>query len=69
MGSKVWKVGYSGEAGPRVCYGVGQAGQGGRVGPEGEGELWGRGRKWEGEGEWAVKRERLKRGLRGIWFK
>lgn len=64
LGSKVWKVGYSGEAGPRVCYGVGRAGQ-----AEGEGELWGLGKGWEGEGEWVIRRERLKRGLRGVWFK
>jgi len=64
LGSRVWKVGYSGEPGPRVGYAVGRAGQ-----VEGEGDMWGLSKKWQGEEDWIVRRERLKRGLRRVWFK
>lgn len=72
LGSKVWKVGYSGEPAPRVCYPIGAStgsGSSSHTPPGGEGPLWGLSKEYEGEQKWKIKMERLKRALRHVWFK
>lgn len=60
LGSRVWKVGFSGEGAPRECRGVLNGGGG---------ELWGLEKGEVGEVEWEVREQRLKKGLREVWFK
>ncbi|KAI5478184.1 hypothetical protein MNV49_005351 [Pseudohyphozyma bogoriensis] len=67
LGSRIWKAGFSGEGSPRECKSVltmigAEEGSGyGAVG------LWGLD-KGVDDGEWEVREERLKRGLRDVWF-
>lgn len=56
----MWKVGFSGEGAPRECRGVLNGGGG---------ELWGLEKGEVGEVEWEVREQRLKKGLREVWFK
>lgn len=77
LGSRVWKIGFSGETQPRCCVGVekllakerNQFGFNGRK-DEGEldQELWGLDKGQRDEEEWLIREERLKRGLRDVWF-
>lgn len=52
-------MGFSGEGAPRECRGVLSAG----------GEVWGLEKGEVGEEEWEVREQRLKSGLRDVWFK
>lgn len=64
LGSSVWKVGYSGEAAPRNCYPVQSIAV-----PGAEEEcLWGLERGERDNEVGRVREERLKRGLREVWF-
>ncbi|KAK4702740.1 actin-related protein 10, partial [Phenoliferia sp. Uapishka_3] len=69
LGSRIWKVGFSGEPNPRECksvlimLGVEQGGD-----SNGATTLWGLEKGEVGEVEWEVREERLKRGLRNVWF-
>ena len=67
LGSSVWKAGFSGEGSPRECRGVVQmlAKEDGGDGAVG---LWGLEKGEVSELEWEIREERLKRGLRDIWF-
>lgn len=66
----MWKVGFSGEGGPRECRSVltmlGKEEGGVGLGAVG---LWGLEKSDVGEIEWEIREERLKRGLRDVWFK
>lgn len=69
LGSSVWKAGFSGEGSPRECKGVTQMlakeeGAGGEAAG-----IWGLEKGEVGDVEWEIREERLKRGLRDIWFK
>jgi hypothetical protein len=68
LGSSVWKAGFSGEGSPRECRGVVQM----LAKEEGGGAaaaLWGLEKSDVADEEWEVREERLKRGLRDVWFK
>lgn len=69
LGSRIWKVGFSGEPNPRECKAVlamlGQE-EGGGNGAVG---LWGLEKGDAGDTEWEIREQRLKRGLRDVWFK
>ncbi|GAA5952269.1 hypothetical protein JCM21900_000471 [Sporobolomyces salmonicolor] len=80
LGSRVWKVGFSGETGPRGCLswldaGGGGGGGGGALalglGRDGDGkagEIWGLGKGESGDEQWEVREERVTRALRDLWF-
>ena len=77
LGSRVWKIGFSGETQPRCCVGVEKllakernsfGTSQGKDEMEGEQELWGLDKGMRDEEEWMVREERLKRGLRDVWF-
>ena len=69
LGSRVWKVGFSGEPSPRECIGVlAMLGQE-EGGANGATALWGLEKGDVGDEEWDIREERLKRGLRDVWFK
>lgn len=61
LGSRVWKVGFSGESEPRVCLNVLEL-----LGTEGG--IWELEKGKGTEEEWWVREERLKSGLRKVWF-
>lgn len=64
LGSRIWKVGFSGEEGPRDCLSVlGMPGGG-----EQESGIWRLEKYAVEERIWRVREERLKRGLRAVWF-
>lgn len=67
LGSSVWKAGFSGEGSPRECRSVSHmlAREEGGAGAE----LWGLEKSEVPDEEWEVREERLKRGLRDVWFK
>lgn len=84
LGSRVWKVGFSGEASPRQCVGVDKLvareqyslqqystlarrdlDREKRDGQEG---TWTLDKGEVGDEEWDIREERLKRGLREVWF-
>ncbi|BGP19168.1 hypothetical protein JCM10213v2_007255 [Rhodosporidiobolus nylandii] len=70
LGSRVWKVGFSGEPAPREGGSVLKAlAKEGRV-PRGEDDdrIWGLERSEPSEEEWEVREERVKRMLRQMWF-
>lgn len=68
LGSSVWKAGFSGEGSPRECRGVVQM-LAKEVGGGAAACLWGLEKSDVAEEEWEVREERLKRGLRDVWFK
>ncbi|GAA5903287.1 hypothetical protein JCM5296_005654 [Sporobolomyces johnsonii] len=78
LGSRVWKVGFSGETGPRACWSWlgpaagGALGREGREGPSGDddeaGEIWGLEKGESGDERWEVREERVTRALRDMWF-
>ncbi|GAA5972583.1 hypothetical protein JCM11641_001911 [Rhodosporidiobolus odoratus] len=74
LGSRVWKVGFSGEPAPRECSSVLKAlareksaavPRGGEYEDDG---IWGLHGKEPTEEEWEVREERVKRLLRELWF-
>ncbi|KAM0754774.1 actin-like ATPase domain-containing protein [Meredithblackwellia eburnea MCA 4105] len=70
LGSRIWKIGFSGEPAPRECISMldivtSQDGQGVSVAPIG---LWSLDKGDVGELEWDIREERLKRALREVWF-
>lgn len=69
LGSRVWKAGFSGEGAPRECRSVLALGVGAGAGDEEGAGLWGLEKGEIGETEWEIREERLKRGLRDVWFK
>jgi len=80
----VWKVGFSGEPTPRHCVGIdkllarekyslqqynGLLARGtSREQDVEENGIWGLEKGQVGEEEWEIREERLKRGLRQVWF-
>lgn len=68
LGSRVWKAGFSGEGSPRECRGVLDM-LGREEGGAGVDGLWGLEKGDIGDIEWEIREERLKRGLRDVWFK
>ena len=64
LGSRVWKVGFSGEEGPRDCLRVPALSEG----AEQELGIWGLESYALEDAGWRVREERLKRGLRAVWF-
>lgn len=65
LGSRIWKVGFSGEGSPRDCRSV----LGMVNATDGSEGLWGLEKGELGALEWDVRLQRLKRGLRDVWFK
>ncbi|GAA5965451.1 hypothetical protein JCM3765_002387 [Sporobolomyces pararoseus] len=82
LGSRVWKIGFSGEPAPRCCVGVEKLlarekyslqqytnARGSRsINDEEPTEIWGLEKGEVGKEEWEIREERLKRGLRQVWF-
>ncbi|GAA5892366.1 hypothetical protein JCM6882_003652 [Rhodosporidiobolus microsporus] len=76
LGSRIWRVGFSGEPTPRECRSVvselGKEAAGGRsrggVQAEVDDAIWGLENREPSEEEWLVREERVKRLLRDVWF-
>lgn len=73
LGSRIWKFGFSGEAKPRACKSVLKM-----IGEESNDVkgmtgkslgLWGLEKGEVGDLEWEIREQRLKKGLRDVWFK
>lgn len=80
LGSRIWKVGFSGEPQPRECRSVvselahERAGRraGPSIGARGDDDeedcFWALEKAEPSEEEWLIREERVKRLLRKIWF-
>ncbi|KAL8286464.1 hypothetical protein RQP46_004481 [Phenoliferia psychrophenolica] len=68
LGSRVWKVGFSGEPNPRECKSVLAMLGAEDGGVNGATALWGLEKGDVGDVEWQIREERLKLGLRDVWF-
>lgn len=68
LGSRIWKIGFSGEASPRACLSVlsmlGRESQG----KSDECSIWDLEKSEIGQEEWIIMEERVKIGLRMAWF-
>lgn len=73
LGSRIWKFGFSGEAKPRACksvlrmIGEEHSDTKGMIGKSLG--LWGLEKGEVGDLEWEIREQRLKKGLRDVWFK
>lgn len=67
LGSSVWKAGFSGEASPRVCCSA-LAMSRNEDGTATSDGLWSLDKAETDEVTWEVREERVKRGLRDVWF-
>lgn len=80
LGSRIWKVGFSGEPQPRECRSVAselaqeRAGRrtglptGARTDENEDDSFWALEKAEPSEEEWLIREERVKRLLRKIWF-
>ena len=63
LGCRIWKVGFSGEEGPRDCLSV----LGMARNEEQDVSMWGLEKYAVGDATWRIREERLKRRLRAVW--